>query len=70
MKNLKEIFLKEALLLVSTSYPYTGPLVYDNGMYKYHCIVNGDFNWFDGYEEIFYEEEKIYECRFHGGKLR
>lgn len=63
-------FLKEALLLVPKEYPYRGPMVYQNGEYKYHCIVNGDFEWFQGYEEIFYSDKKVYECVFHGGYIK
>jgi len=62
-------FLKEALLRVPESHPYRGPMVYGNGEYRYHCTVNGGFEWFHGYEEIFYEKTKVYECRFHGGCL-
>lgn len=60
-------FLKECLLLVPKEYPYHGPLVYQNGEYTYHCIVNGEFEWFHGYEEIFCNDSKVYECLFHGG---
>ncbi|QEK13134.1 helix-turn-helix transcriptional regulator [Crassaminicella thermophila] len=63
-------FLKECLLLVPKEYPYRGPLVYQNGEYKYHCIVNGKFEWFNGYEEIFYNDIKVYECIFHGGCIK
>ncbi|ADL52232.1 DUF5680 domain-containing protein [Clostridium cellulovorans] len=63
-------FLKAALSLVSKDYPYRGPMVYANGDYIYHCIVNGEFNWFQGYEEIFYNNNKIYECFFHGGSVK
>jgi transcriptional regulator with XRE-family HTH domain len=63
-------FLKECLLLVPNKHPYRGPLVYHNGEYKYHCIVNGDFQWFNGYEEIFYNDTKVYECIFHGGCVK
>ncbi|WP_259473478.1 hypothetical protein [Clostridium estertheticum] len=27
-------------------------MVYQDGQYKYHCIVNGKFKWYQGYEEI------------------
>lgn len=27
-------------------------------------------NWFQGYEEIYWLETKVYECYFHGGLLR
>lgn len=63
-------FLKECLLLVSQEYPYRGPLVYQNGEFKYHCVVTGDFMWFKGYEEIFYNDKKVYECLFHGGCIK
>lgn len=60
-------FLKEVLSAVTKEHPYRGPLIYQNGDYKYHCIVNGEFEWFNGYEEIYFNEKKIYECIFHGG---
>lgn len=63
-------FLKECLLLVPKEYPYRGPLVHQNGEYSYHCIVNGEFAWFNGYEEIFYNDTKVYECIFHGGCVK
>lgn len=63
-------FLKECLLLVPQKYPYRGPLVYQNGEYTYHCIVNGEFEWFHGYEEIFCNDSNVYECLFHGGCIK
>lgn len=63
-------FLKEALLLVSREYPYRGPLVHHNGDYVYHCSVHGEFEWFNGSEEIFCRDTKVYECAFHGGLVR
>lgn len=60
-------FLKEVLSKVTKEYPYRGPLVYQNGDYKYHCIINGEFEWFNGYEEIYFNDKKIYECIFNGG---
>lgn len=63
-------FLKEALLLVPKEYPYRGPMVYQNGEYKYHCIIKGEFDWFHGYEEIFHNDKKVYECMFHGGCIQ
>jgi hypothetical protein len=63
-------FLKECLLLVPKEYPYRGPLLHKNGEYTYHCIINGEFEWFHGYEEIFYNDSKVYECIFHGGSAK
>ncbi|OOM75299.1 hypothetical protein CLPUN_33560 [Clostridium puniceum] len=63
-------FLKEALSLVSTENPYRGPVIYQNGQYKYHCIISGEFNWFQGREEIYFDDIKVYECFFHGGLIK
>jgi len=50
--------------------PYGGPVIYQNGQYKYHCIINGEFKWFQGYEEIYFDDIKVYECFFHGGSIK
>jgi hypothetical protein len=63
-------FLKECLLLVPKEYPFRGPLVHHNGDYTYHCVVHGEFEWFNGYEEIFLGSTKVYECVFHGGSIK
>ena len=63
-------FLKEVLYNVPEKKPYRGPEIYTKGDYTYHCKVEGEFIWYQGYEEIFYADEKIYECYFHGGILR
>ncbi|PKL26201.1 MAG: transcriptional regulator [Spirochaetae bacterium HGW-Spirochaetae-3] len=63
-------FLKEALANVSMDMPFRGPRVYVNNEYCYHCFVNGSFDWFDGYEEIVVRDQKVYECKFHGGTVK
>lgn len=63
-------FLKEALFLVPKEHPYRGPLVYQNGDYKYHCIISGDFEWAHGYEEIYCNDVKVYELLFHAGSVK
>lgn len=68
--NFSGDFLKEALMAVPEELPYRGPEIYAKGDYHYHCKVDGEFVWFQGYEEIFYRNEKIYECHFHGGSIR
>ncbi len=62
-------FLKESLLLVPPEYPYRGPLVHQSGADRYHCVVEGEFTWFSGFEEIFHRDVRVYECRFHGGTV-
>ncbi len=63
-------FLKEALRNAEHNMPYRGPEYYQSGEYLYKCKVSGDFNWFQGYEEIYWKNEKVYESYFHGGLLR
>ena len=63
-------FLKEALRKADINMPYRGPEYYEAGEYVYKAKVSGDINWFQGYEEIYWKNEKVYECYFHGGLLR
>ena len=62
-------FLKEALMQVPREYPYRGPLCFQQGSLSYHAVIQGDFEWYSGVEEIFFEGRKVYECMFHGGKV-
>lgn len=66
-ENFSGDFLKEALFQVPCDMPYRGPEQYENGDYSYHCKAEGDFEWFQGYETIYYRGIQIYECHFHGG---
>lgn len=63
-------FLKEALKKADYHMPYRGPEYYQAGEFTYRSKVSGKFNWFQGYEEIYWMNERIYECYFHGGLLR
>ena len=62
-------FLKEALSNVREDIPFRGPREFGRGEYSYRCVVNGDFEWFSGVEEIFKNGIKVYECVFHGGSI-
>lgn len=63
-------FLKEALLMVDELRPFRGPEIYTNGEYTYISKVIGDYSLFHGYEEIYYQSNKIYEAMFHGGLIK
>ena len=63
-------FLKEALRAADEKMPYRGPEHYQSGEYTYRCNVTGDFTWFQGYEEIYQGDVKVYECVFHGGLMK
>ncbi|MFA6937106.1 MAG: DUF5680 domain-containing protein [Treponema sp.] len=63
-------FLKAALHDVPLEMPFRGPSVFQDGNNLYKCSVTGDVDWFQGYEEIYFGAEKVYECFFHGGKVK
>ncbi len=63
-------FLKEALRAADERQPYRGPEHYQSGQYTYKSTVTGTIEWFQGYEEIWCEETKVYECYFHGGLIK
>jgi hypothetical protein len=46
------------------------PSTSSNGEYVYKAHVNGDIAWFQGCEEIWCGEVKVYECYFHGGLMK
>ena len=69
-QNFSGDFLKEALRKADKKMPFRGPEYYQSGQYIYKCSVVGDFTWFQGYEEIYCDNEKVYECYFHGGILK
>lgn len=62
-------FLKEALRAANMEMPYRGPEFYQSGEYTYKTNVIGTMEWFQGYEEIFCQNSKVYECYYHGGVL-
>jgi len=63
-------FLMDALAQVSVEMPYRGPAFYRDGKYTYANSVTGEFEWFNGVEKIYYEDELIYELTYHGGVIR
>ena len=53
--------------------------IWNNGKAKYAMNYlgrvlekefSGDFTWFQGYEEIYWHDKKVYECFFHGGVMK
>lgn len=69
-ENFSGDFLKSALREVPYDKPYRGPSYFQDGDYVYVCKVDGTFEWYQGYEEIMCQDVKIYECFFHGGKIK
>lgn len=69
-QNFSGEFLKEALCHADQNMPYRGPEYYQSGEYTYKTKVIGDIFWFQGYEEIYCKDEKVYECYYHGGIIK
>lgn len=61
--------LKAALMAVPREHPYRGPEVYAKGDYIYNNQIQGSLDWFSGYEAIYYNGQKVYDCLYHGGKV-
>lgn len=62
-------FLKAALRAAPDSRPFRGPARYEDGENVYECTLEGNLGWFQGYEEIRFRGQKVYECFFHGGRM-
>ena len=63
-------FLTKALANVGLDMPYRGPVFFRDGKLVYTNSVSGEFNWFQGFENIYYEDEHVYELVYHGGAIR
>ena len=63
-------FLKEVLQQRPLERPFRGPAIYQSGEYTYQSKVVGDLEWFQGYEEIYHRDKRVYECYYHGGIVR
>ena len=63
--------LRPALMQVGSDdiIPVRGPKEYVNGEYKYTFEVTGDLNSFEGEENIYKGENKVYTLNCHGGRI-
>lgn len=60
-------FLKDVLRHGTSDKPYRGPDRYSDGTYEYKMTVDGEIDWYQGYEKIETEGHMVYELYFHGG---
>lgn len=63
-------FLKLALTVGTQENVVRGPQIFHDGDFTYHCEYNGDIDWFHGKEVIYYLNQIVYECYFHGGIVK
>ena len=64
--------LRPALMQVGSddTLPVRGPKEYTNGEYKYTFKVSGNIYGFEGVEEIYKGNKKVYELKCHGGFIK
>lgn len=62
-------FLQKAMRLVKIERPFRGPNDFREGEWKYRDESNGTIDKFEGIETIYFQEEKVYELKYHGGKI-
>lgn len=63
-------FLKKALSTVNAEMPYRGQNKFEYGDYTYICETNGNFEYFNGKEIMYFQNEKVFECNFSGGIIK
>ena len=68
--NFSSSFLKSALLKFDLQFPVRGPLHYSGGQYVYIMQYDGDINYFNGTENIYFQTELVYTGNFHGGFIK
>ncbi len=62
-------FLKKAMAQVEKTRPFRGPNEFLEGQWKYIDKSDGSVNSFEGIERIYFQDEKVYELKYHGGKI-
>lgn len=60
-------FLQQALKENKSEIPARGPETYTCADYTYKTSILGTIDFFNGYEEIFFEDSVIYKGYYHGG---
>lgn len=68
-ENFSGDFLKLALRNCTEEFP-RGPRNFSAEEFFYKTEIQGDMEWFWGFEEIFFRDEKCYECHYHGGAVK
>lgn len=62
-------FLKKSLRLVKKNNPFRGPNKFQEGAWRYSNKNNGSVSGFFGAEQIYFKGKKVYELKYHGGKI-
>lgn len=60
-------FLRRAMSLLELERPFRGPNLFSEKDWRYEDESEGDIGNFSGKEIIYFNNEKVYELRYHGG---
>lgn len=60
-------FLKRAMSLLELERPFRGPNIFSEKDWRYEDESKGDIDNFSGKEVIYFNNEKVYELKYHGG---
>jgi hypothetical protein len=63
-------FLRKALLGIGADRPFRGPLLFEEGDFRYLNASQGDVSEFHGEEQIFRAGAGVYRLRYGGGFIR
>lgn len=68
-QNIKELygFLQKALSRVPDEAPYRGPMLFEEGKFRYTNAWEGTLERFSGIEMIYENDQKVYETKYVGG---
>lgn len=62
-------FLKKAMRQVKEDRPFRGPTEFLEGGFRYADKNDGSAEDFSGIENIYFQDGKVYELRYHGGTV-
>jgi len=63
-------FLRQSLLRIEADAPFRGPLLFEEGDFRYVNTLEGDVCEFAGVEQITRSGAKVYGLRYGGGIIR
>lgn len=63
-------FLRQSLLRIQADTPFRGPLLFEEGDFRYVNTPEGDVCEFAGAEQVTRSGTKVYDLRYGGGMIR
>ena len=63
-------FLKKSLKQVVSDRPFRGPTELTEGDWMYRDESSGEVDNFQGKEAVYYQGDRVYELKYHGGRVK